>query len=75
MISRNELKFIAFWPSKYNIPELIKLNPGQFSEIYEPRFINNIYFDSFNFKDYNDTINGISNRKKSACVGTANFFG
>ena len=75
MISRNELKFIAFWPFNYEIPELIKLIPGQFSEIYKPRFINNIYFDSFNFNDYADTINGISNRKKIRLRWYGEFFG
>ena len=56
MISRNELKFIAFWPFNYAIPELIKLIPGQFSEIYKPRFINNIYLE--------DWSNGMRNSKE-----------
>jgi len=75
MLLRHELKFIAVWPISYRIQELIKLNPGQFSEIYKPRFINNIYFDSVDFKDYTDTINGISNRKKIRVRWYGNFFG
>ena len=59
---RHERKFVV--PEGYHnsIENLIKLIHGQFSEIYVPRFVNNIYFDSLNFKDYSETINGISNR-------------
>jgi hypothetical protein len=75
MLLRNELKFIAVWPLNYQIPEIIKLNPGLFSEIYNSRFINNIYFDSLDFKAYNDTINGVSRRKKFRIRWYGDFFG
>ena len=75
MNSRNELKFIANLPFNYSIEKFIKMNPGHFSEIYESRFINNIYFDNLNFKNYFDTINGISKRKKIRLRWYGDFFG
>ena len=42
----------------------IHLKKLHFKKIYESRFISSIYYDTSNFDLYNDSINGISNRKK-----------
>ncbi len=43
----------------------IRLHPAMFSEKFPPRFINNIYFDTPRFKDYQDSVQGESNRRKT----------
>lgn len=43
---------------------LVKMNPGGFSEIYQQRQINNIYFDTHNLNNYYDNHLGKSNRVK-----------
>jgi hypothetical protein len=44
---------------------LIKQHPALFSEIYPPRFINNIYFDSPLMDNYQDNVAGSPERKKA----------
>lgn len=43
---------------------LIKMHPAGFNEVYKERTVNSIYFDSFNFDLYNQSINGDLKRKK-----------
>lgn len=42
----------------------IKLHPYFFKEIYHERWINNIYFDSQDYKNYNENVLGVSRRLK-----------
>ena len=72
---RYERKFIIPGNYSHSIENLVKLIDGQFSSIHVPRFINNIYFDSINFNDYYDTIDGISKRKKIRLRWYDDFFG
>jgi hypothetical protein len=44
---------------------LIKRHPAMFSEIYPPRYINNIYFDHPLLDNYSDNIDGSPQRKKA----------
>jgi SPX domain protein involved in polyphosphate accumulation len=44
---------------------LIKQHPAMFSEIYPPRYINNIYFDSPLMGNYNGNVDGDPERKKA----------
>jgi len=46
------------------ILSLIKINPAGFSEVYKERVVNSIYFDSYNFQLYNDSIDGSLKRTK-----------
>ena len=43
---------------------MIKNHPAMFNEIYQPRFVNNIYFDTIDLTNYNDNVNGKSERLK-----------
>ena len=72
---RYERKFVIPGYYSHSIENLVQLIDGQFSRIYTPRYINNIYFDSINFKDYYDTIDGISKRKKFRLRWYDDFFG
>lgn len=44
---------------------LIKRHPAMFTEIYPPRYINNIYLDSPLMENYHDNIDGVMDRRKA----------
>ena len=71
---RYEIKFIVPGQFSHTIDHAIKLNPAMFTKIYEPRYINNIYFDN-NLTKYMENIDGISNRKKIRIRWYGDFFG
>ena len=50
--------------NRHQVWHLIKHHPAFFKAIYQPRQINNIYFDSLQFKYYKANEIGIANRKK-----------
>ena len=57
---------------KFFIPEIsvrlvenhVRLNEARFSPIFEPRWINNIYFDTYGFDNYFTSYEGIARRAK-----------
>jgi len=61
---RYERKFAVPALTPQAIEAIVKVNPAHFSEIYSERFVNNIYFDSFNLKSYFDRIDGVNNSLK-----------
>jgi len=61
---RYERKYVTDILQAEEVELAIKLHPGLFYEKYAPRFINNIYFDTPSFKDYQDSVQGASQRKK-----------
>jgi len=44
--------------------ESIKRHPAVFTEIYSPRRVNNIYFDTLNFDAVEENVSGYANRRK-----------
>ena len=74
MINRFERKFIFKQTSTKNIEILLKLNQAGFYEIFRERYINNIYFDTINFDNYHDNIDGISDRVKYRIRWYDDFF-
>ena len=61
---RYERKFFITALSKYEIESIVKMHPAFFSEIYNKRFVNNIYFDSFNYNNFRDNVEGATDRIK-----------
>ena len=61
---RYERKFTTRWPYQ-SVIDVIKRNAAQFREIYEERYINNIYFDDLNFANYLANDDGIRDRLKT----------
>ncbi len=61
---RHERKFLVSELTKQEIESLIKLHPSLFREIYYPRYINNIYCDSLELRNYFDNIHGAADRVK-----------
>lgn len=74
MINRFERKFVFEQTSPKNIEILIKLSKVGFYEIFYERYINNIYFDTINFDNYYDNIDGVSDRVKHRIRWYNDFF-
>ncbi|MCK4752350.1 MAG: VTC domain-containing protein [Planctomycetes bacterium] len=72
---RYERKFFISELTRQEIESLIKLHPALFSEIYPPRYVNNIYFDSFDMKNYFDNIDGAADRVKVRIRWYGDLFG
>ena len=61
---RVENKFNIPKLSKFEVESIINHHPAHFNQIYLPRQVNNIYFDSNNYSNYYDNINGLAKRLK-----------
>jgi len=61
---RYERKFLISELDPHEIESLVKLHPAMFAQAYPPRLVNNIYFDSLDFKCYCETMIGASARTK-----------
>ena len=61
---RYERKFLISGLNSYEVESNINLHPAMFSEIFQKRSVNNIYFDSPELNNYFDNIDGNSRRKK-----------
>jgi SPX domain protein involved in polyphosphate accumulation len=62
---RYERKFFVDELDANEAIQMIKGHPAMFSEIYPPRFINNIYLDSPMMGNYLDNIDGTPERRKA----------
>lgn len=62
--TRYERKYIVELMDLYQVEAIIKCHPAAFRSIYNPRFINNIYFDTPNFNYYYDNHFGKADRAK-----------
>jgi hypothetical protein len=72
---RYERKFVVSDIPLTQLESLIKTHPFFFFEIYPARFVNNIYFDSFNLENYFDRISGASNSVKIRIRWYGELFG
>jgi hypothetical protein len=72
---RYERKFVVSDITLNQLGSLIKTHPFFFFEIYPARFVNNIYFDSFNLENYFDRISGASNSVKIRIRWYGELFG
>ena len=61
---RYERKFVIPELLSHDTQNMIKTHPAMFMTAYPARFVNNIYCDCFDLKNYFDNINGTSNRIK-----------
>ena len=61
---RYERKAVIYGMSMHEIESIVKLHPTIFTERHLPRYINNIYFDTFNMSNYFDNVDGLSRRLK-----------
>ena len=61
---RSEIKFVCYQHNYFLLKNWIKLHKFNFFKEYEDRNVNNIYFDSFNYKAFNDNLTGLPSRLK-----------
>jgi hypothetical protein len=61
---RSEIKFICYQHNYYLLKNWIKLHKYNFFKEYEDRSVNNIYFDTLNYKAFNDNLIGLPSRLK-----------
>ena len=74
---RYERKFLILSKdvSKDKIKMLINLHPACFSKLYSSRYVNNLYFDTSNYKNFHENIEGVSDRQKVRIRWYGNFYG
>jgi SPX domain protein involved in polyphosphate accumulation len=61
---RYERKYVSEIMDSFQVEQTIKLNPAGFSEIFQERYINNVYFDTPRFDFYYDNVEGRFDRVK-----------
>lgn len=61
---RFERKFLVSGFSNCQMEHCLKLHPAQFSSIFTPRIVNNIYFDTLGLNHYFDNVDGEKSRLK-----------
>lgn len=61
---RYERKFFLQTMDRISVESIILSHPAFFSEVYYERYVNNIYFDTLNFNNFEDNIQGNLNRQK-----------
>ena len=62
--TRYEIKLVLDQSQRHHINQWIRLHSLGFTPAYQPRRVNNIYFDTFDLDTLNDHISGISQRRK-----------
>ena len=70
-----ERKFVIDNMTFQQIEDFVLENSFLFSEIYNKRKINNIYFDDIKFSAYHENIEGLSDRKKYRLRWYGDFYG
>ena len=73
--SRYERKFVVGDMDYFNIQQQIKLHPAAFKELYQARYINNIYLDTTELDFYFDNVSGKGSRKKARIRWYGDLFG
>ncbi|MBA3705228.1 MAG: VTC domain-containing protein [Bacteroidetes bacterium] len=72
---RYERKFSITDYSYSDVKQILKFHPACFSEIFQERSVNNIYFDTLGLNDYYDNINGEQIRSKVRIRWYGDLFG
>ena len=72
---RYERKFRIEGVSDREIFHIVKMNPYHFSEVFFPRNVNNIYFDTIDKVSYFDNVVGLSDRFKVRIRWYGELFG
>ena len=62
---RHEVKMVAPEPYAPGLRALLRLHPEAFSQLYSPRWVNNVYLDSQGLRALNQNYAGISDRCKT----------
>ena len=71
---RSEIKFVCYKQNYSLIKNWIRFNKFNFFKEYDDRNINNIYFDSLDYKAFNDNLVGLPSRLKVRYRWYGNLF-
>lgn len=72
---RYERKYLGDLLDSFQVEQIIKLHPAIFTEIFNERYINNIYFDTNRFDFYYDNVEGKMERLKYRIRWYGDLFG
>ncbi|MGO8676182.1 MAG: VTC domain-containing protein [Limisphaerales bacterium] len=63
--ARYERKFVTDALTLHEVLACVRRHPAAFREVYSPRWVNNLYLDSPDLRDYYDHVNGVAHRTKT----------
>jgi len=72
---RYERKLVCFALGPREVAMLVQLHPALFREIYQERYVNNIYFDTPFLDSYHANVSGIADRLKCRIRWYGKLFG
>jgi SPX domain protein involved in polyphosphate accumulation len=72
---RYERKTVVYGMNMHEIESLVKSHPAIFIERHFPRYINNIYLDTYDMSNYFDNVDGLNKRLKVRVRWYGNLFG
>ncbi|WP_440954681.1 VTC domain-containing protein [Methanosarcina sp. Mfa9] len=72
---RYERKSIISELSLHEVESIVRTHPAMFIECYPPRYINNIYLDTYSMSHYFDNIDGCNERLKARIRWYGEIFG
>ena len=72
---RFERKYVVSEMTREQTEHVLCLHPALFSEIYHQRLVNNIYFDSPEYKNYFANVDGLQHRVKCRIRWYGDLFG
>jgi SPX domain protein involved in polyphosphate accumulation len=61
---RHELKFAAYAIHRSEVQHWLHMHPAGFIQPYPDRQVNNLYFDTFDYRAYAENLAGVSERSK-----------
>jgi len=62
--ARLEIKFVAYDIHRHRLLQWLMLNAAAFRVSYPERWVNNVYFDTYDYTAYNDNLLGAMSRSK-----------
>jgi hypothetical protein len=72
---RYERKFLVDELDPREVESVVRLHPALFREVYPPRWVDNIYLDSFDARNYRDNVDGLRDRVKVRIRWYGDLFG
>ena len=72
---RYERKFLVSDLTHHEIMRIVRTHPAMFREIYSPRQVNNLYFDTHDIRHYADNLSGLAERTKVRLRWYGDLFG
>ncbi|MCD4673284.1 MAG: VTC domain-containing protein [Anaerolineaceae bacterium] len=72
---RYERKSLVEGLDAQQVRMLVRRHPGMFYEPYPPRFVNNLYLDSEDLRNYEDNLSGAEERHKARIRWYGDLFG